>query len=234
VPRLIFVSDTHTMHGRLTQAIIAAKADILVHCGDFTGTGRLTEVGDFADWCAVLLKKGYVKRVVAIAGNHDLLFDETHPRTRRDWPTGPEMCRKRLRDAGVVYLRDSATMIEGLVFHGIPWTGRFYDWAFQIDSPEQDEEVFGGLRPGIDVLMTHGPPHGIRDLVPRGENTGSPALLRALDRARPQVNAFGHIHEGYGMTLMPNGALCINASTCTGDYKPTNPPIVLDLEPRAR
>jgi Icc-related predicted phosphoesterase len=226
--RLVFVSDTHTMQGQLTQAIIAAKADILVHCGDATGTGKISEVGDFSDWCEMLLRKSYVKHVVMIAGNHDLLFDHGHKVVRNDWPSGPESCRARLEDAGVVYLQDDEATVAGLRFYGVPWTPRFFDWAFQIDTPGQDEEIFGRVPENIDVLLTHGPARGIRDLVPRGELVGSPALLRALDRVRPRIHAFGHIHEGYGMTLR-NGTLCINASTCTGNYKPTNPPIVVDL-----
>lgn len=241
--RLAFISDTHTLHGRLTQPIIAAKADILVHSGDFTANDthkKSSEIGDFADWCMMILRKGYVKHVVAIAGNHDEWFDPTCPDTRkRGDPDIAERSRNRLRDAGIIYLQDSGYMIEGIAFWGSPWTGRFFDWAFQIDTAAQDEEIFGRIpsrtqaNVAIDVLVTHGPPYGIRDHVTRGqlgehtEHAGSPALREALDRVQPRIHAFGHIHEGYGMTIIPNGTLCINACSVG---KTMNPPIIVDLE----
>ena len=44
----------------------------------------------------------------------------------------------------------------------------------------------------------------------------------------PGFRIAGHIHEGYGATT--NGTTTfIQASTCTHDYKPTNPPILFDL-----
>lgn len=241
--RLAFISDTHTLHGRLTQPLIGAQADILVHSGDFTANEphlKTSQIGDFADWCAMILRKGYVKHVVAIAGNHDEWFDQTCPETRkRDDAQLTERSRNRLRDAGVVYLQDSGCVVGGVTFWGSPWTGRFFDWAFQIDTAVQDEEIFGRIpsrteaNVAIDVLVTHGPPYGVRDHVKRGpqgertEHAGSRALRDAIDRVAPRIHAFGHIHEGYGLTVMPNGTLCINACSVG---RPMNPPIVIELE----
>lgn len=250
--RLAFVSDTHALHGRLTSAIIEAHADILVHCGDFTANEparKLTEIGSFADWCEMLLRKKRVKHIVAIAGNHDEWFDPTCPETRKRGDENlPETCRNRFKNAGITYLQDSGDIVGGLVFWGTPWTGRFYDWAFQIDSPSQDEFHFGRIpervqwrhRDGhreearrIDVLVTHGPPYGIRDLARRGplglqtEHVGSPALLRTLDRVRPRICAFGHMHDHYGMTVLPSGIICLNAAIAS---RPLNRPIIIDLE----
>ncbi len=256
--RLAFISDTHTQHRHLTTAIIEAKADVLVHCGDFTANEpheKMDEISAFADWCEMLLRKGYVKHIVAIAGNHDEFFDPSCPDTRkRDDATISERCREKLKRAGVVYLQDSGQVVCGLVFWGTPWTGRFYDWAFQIDSRQQDADIFGSI-PGrteanvpIDVLVTHGPPYGVRDLVYRAEgrteHSGSPGLLAALDRVKPRVCAFGHIHYWHGMTVMPNGVICINAASAPASGDPymqrkrgqarrrLRDPIIVDLETR--
>jgi 23S rRNA (adenine2503-C2)-methyltransferase len=53
-------------------------------------------------------------------------------------------------------------------------------------------------------------------------------LVDAIARVRPRLHLFGHIHEGYGARLI-DGTLHVNASNCTAAYRPTNPPIVIDI-----
>jgi len=220
------------MHGQITTSIIEAKADILVHCGDFSSTGKDSEVRDFADWLGMLRRKDYVKHCVVIAGNHDMTFDNTCPNALRMYPHPEDRGRimAYVLNSGADYLEDDGITIEGVSFYGVPWTPRFFDWAFQIDSRGQDEDIFSKVPAGTHVLVTHGPPRGIMDHVSRGEDVGSIALRAAIDRVKPRIHAFGHIHETYGQKLLANGVLCVNASTCTGKYKPTNKPVVIDLE----
>ncbi|OOF97211.1 hypothetical protein ASPCADRAFT_514217 [Aspergillus carbonarius ITEM 5010] len=53
--------------------------------------------------------------------------------------------------------------------------------------------------PGVDIMVTHGPPYGILDqVVPGHVSVGCEHLYRAVKRARPRLHVFGHIHEGYG------------------------------------
>ncbi|KAL2797141.1 Metallo-dependent phosphatase-like protein [Aspergillus keveii] len=53
--------------------------------------------------------------------------------------------------------------------------------------------------PGVDILLTHGPPYGILDqVIGSRESVGCKHLYRAVERARPALHVFGHIHEGYG------------------------------------
>ena len=47
-------------------------------------------------------------------------------------------------------------------------------------------------------MLTHGPPHGILDEIFPGENVGCENLRRAVERCKPRIHAFGHIHEGWG------------------------------------
>lgn len=42
-----------------------------------------------------------------------------------------------------------------------------------------------------------GPPRGILDECRNG-SVGCPHILKALQRARPRLHCFGHIHDGYG------------------------------------
>lgn len=237
--KLAFISDTHMQHARLTQFVAPERPDVLVHCGDFTNICGLHEVLSFSEWCLMLLKKEYVGAVVVIAGNHDALFD---PKSQLSYRHGDPQTAERLcatfRLASVTYLQDSAAVVAGVKFYGSPWTKRFYDWGFQIDSEEQDRRIFGAVPEDTDVLLTHGPPLGVRDRCPRDggtfENVGSGALLEALKRAKPRVHAFGHIHETAGLSLMPWGTLCVNAASCmrSPDRVVVRPPVVIELPER--
>lgn len=46
----------------------------------------------------------------------------------------------------------------------------------------------------MDLLLTHGPPFGILDTNRKGEHSGSKALLNLVERVKPKVHIFGHIH----------------------------------------
>lgn len=53
----------------------------------------------------------------------------------------------------------------------------------------------------VDIVMTHGPPRGVLDEC-AGGNVGCPNLLRAMERVRPMLHCFGHIHEGHGVEIV--------------------------------
>ncbi len=81
----------------------------------------------------------------------------------------------------------------------------------------------------IDVLITHGPPYRILDKVISGERVGCVDLKQAVERIKPKLHIFGHIHESYGI-LEKEGTTYVNASLCNFNYRPINPPIVVDLK----
>jgi Icc-related predicted phosphoesterase len=84
-----------------------------------------------------------------------------------------------------------------------------------------------------DVLITHGPPSGILDLVNNWrqpfQNVGCELLRFHVERVKPALNVFGHIHEGYGVKQVDD-TLFVNASICNPSYNPINKPIVIDLK----
>ncbi len=47
-------------------------------------------------------------------------------------------------------------------------------------------------------MLTHGPPHKILDRTDMYEDVGCEHLLKAVQRCRPRLHCFGHIHEGWG------------------------------------
>merc|ERR1712137_542435 len=91
--RVVCISDTHGLHERrpINTEMSAGKdkppkygpidvppGDILIHAGDFTNTGLITEVEDFNHFLGKLPHK----HKIVIAGNHDLTLDaKSYPNT---------------------------------------------------------------------------------------------------------------------------------------------------------
>ena len=193
--RLVLISDTHGLHDRLE----IPDGDILIHAGDMSNVGEVDEIRDFADWFASCPHK----HKLIIAGNHDFLFESE-----------PAKARSLLRNC--VYLQDSESVIGGLRFYGSPYTPRFFDWAFNQDRGPVSAARWAKIPAGIDVLITHGPPFGILDRNHLGLFTGCRDLLDAVQRVRPRLHVFGHIHEGAGMqTHKSLGLTFVNASAFT-------------------
>jgi len=209
--RVVVISDTHLQHDRLSLP----EGDLLIHAGDFTSQGTAREVSRFVTW---LDKQPHPNKVI-IAGNHEFCA-ETVPRIFRG-----------LLSPGIHYLRDSGITLCGLSIWGSPYTPIFCDWAFNA-GPETIEKSWRKIPKNLDVLITHGPPHGILDLVLRGENVGCPILREAVRKKKPRYHLFGHIHEGRGQHF-EDGTLFINASSLDGHYRGPFDPIVLDIEPGA-
>ncbi|QYO65656.1 metallophosphatase domain-containing protein [Leptolyngbya sp. 7M] len=213
--RIVCISDTHNCN----EQINVPEGDLLIHSGDATITGTTEEIRNFTRWFAGLPHKNKI----FVAGNHDWLF-EREPRSAR-----------QLLDASIIYLQDSAVTINGFHIYGSPWQPRFYDWAFNLMRGPELAKKWAMIPEDIDILITHGPPHGILDEVPRQwgiENTGCEELGKRVDKiasgGRLKLHIFGHIHCGYG-TYEKFGVKFINASTCDEQYKPTQPAIVIDI-----
>jgi Icc-related predicted phosphoesterase len=79
-----------------------------------------------------------------------------------------------------------------------------------------------------DVLITHGPPMGIRDLCANGERVGCEDLLQAIISIKPRIHAFGHIHEGQGTTRVDK-TIFVNACCLDERYNPAHDPIDVGL-----
>lgn len=210
MPKIVLISDTHNLHSKIT----IPECDILIHAGDATGRGTLQEVSSFLYW----LSQQPAKHKVAIAGNHDWLFD-------RD----PFMARNLLSQySDIIMLNDELKEVMGLKIYGSPVTPRFFDWAFNADEDDL-YETWSKIPDGIDILVTHGPPKGVLDITQDGDSVGCPILAaEIMYRIKPKYHIFGHIHEGYGQQKI-EGITYINASTCNRKYQPVNPPIILDI-----
>ena len=210
--RLVILSDTHGFH----RAIPAVPdGDVLIHAGDLTRRGSLDELPEFFEW---LDAHPHPVKLV-IAGNHDWAFERQSARAESMVPPG------------VTYLRDSGITVDGVKFWGSPWQPWFLDWAFNLQRGAEIAAKWALIPDDVDVLITHGPPHGILDVVdrPPGKHVGCEALReRIATLPKLRLHAFGHVHEGYG-TFEEDGHRFANASICNLEYAPVNAPLVVDL-----
>ena len=216
MPRIVCISDTHNQNGKLN----IPDGDILIHAGDALMAGNHIELVRFNSWFSALKHK--VK--IFVAGNHDRIFEDSPAEA------------KALLDDSIIYLQDESVEVCGLKFYGSPWTPIFYDWAFNLERGEEMAKRWRQIPDDTDILITHGPPRGINDVV-RGENgtirnEGCDELLERINELkllrRLKLHVFGHIHEGYGI-INRDEVVFVNASICKENYKPVNNPIVLDL-----
>lgn len=66
--------------------------------------------------------------------------------------------------------------------------------------------------------MTHGPAYGLLDLTSRNERAGCSKVAEAVQRCKPKLHCFGHIHEAYGARLVSlngDGAHETKETTCS-------------------
>ena len=208
--RVVCISDTHLAHQEGDLKI--PEGDLLIHAGDGTFEGKPPELRDFLEWLSRLPHR----RKVLIAGNHDWFF-QMHPALARS-----------LVPAGIDYLEDSEVKVDGLRIYGSPWQPEFLNWAFNLPRGRRLREKWNRIPRGIDILVTHGPPAGILDLTPHGEHVGCEDLRDAVERVKPRLHVFGHIHHGYGAQEVGRTRF-VNASVCDESYVPSNPAVVVDL-----
>ncbi len=206
--RIVCISDTHGFHHQLELP----DGDILIHAGDFSKQGTPEEIHSFLTW---FNEQAFTHKIF-IAGNHDFLAETDPIRFREMIPSG------------LIYLENDGIELEGQYFWGSPITPWFFDWAFNRHRGEEIQPYWEAIPPETSVLITHGPPYGIRDLNVQGQLTGCGDLNRRIWQVRPSLHLFGHIHEAYGITDI-DGIRFVNAAMLDVDYQEFRQPIVLEL-----
>jgi predicted phosphohydrolase len=208
--RIVCISDTHLAHER--AKIKVPDGNILIHAGDGTYEGSVREITDFSRW----LSHFHHKHKILIAGNHDWLFEKD-----------PGLARAILSPS-ITYLQDSAIQIRDLKIYGSPWQPEFLNWAFNLPRGHRLREKWNRIPRDTDILVTHGPPAGILDQTPDGEHVGCKDLREVVERIKPKLHIFGHVHHGYGLKDL-GGTKFVNASVCDEAYEPNHMPLVVDL-----
>ncbi|TFK54752.1 Metallo-dependent phosphatase [Heliocybe sulcata] len=215
--RFVCISDTHS------HFFPVPDGDVLLHSGDLTETGTLRNFEVTMDW----LRKLPHHNKIIIAGNHDLtLHRGWYGQNYSRWHGPHKQDEEKIMDlvkgeeahkAGIVYLEDEEydfqAKEDGRVWsvYGSPgqWSPWFYDWAFNYNPGAEAERLLAKF-PKTDILLTkdtdsysltHGPPHNVLDSTLAGDHVGCPTLAAHMQKLRPRIHLFGHIHEGHGAEL---------------------------------
>jgi len=219
--RITFISDTHTKHEKLNGFLDGG--DMLIHAGDLTGRGYITEIENFMKWYDKI--NNYDTKIF-IAGNHDFGFQDDNQKLR-GLLTGYKTI-DYLEDELMMVGEDYDTMIK---IWGTPWQPEFHNWAFNLPRGEKLKEKWDMIPMNTDILITHGPPLGKLDYVRYpNENVGCEELMKRVEEVKPKIHVFGHIHEGYGYVFDGNTHY-INAAVLNGRYEFRNKPVTVDWDP---
>lgn len=196
--RFICISDTHGGRFRVPEG------DVLLHAGDLTRRGKLSELRSTVEWLASL-RHPYK---IIIAGNHDRALDSNTPvktlKQSRELDHAAALnllTSSQARASNIHYLNcetfqiPSADGRKSWKVYGSPWTPWFRGLSFNYKE-DMAQEIVGSIPPDADIVMTHGPPHGVLDLTRKeGVHAGCPTLLSRIAELKPRLHVFGHIHE---------------------------------------
>jgi predicted phosphohydrolase len=233
VGKSVLVRAAADLHGALPEI---ERCDLVLIAGDIVPVQLQTDLAGSRDWLRGPFREWLeampAGEVISIAGNHDLWALEVG--------AGRHRC---LFEIPWVYLRDASHLTDsGLSVYGTPWHPQFGPWAFGA-SDDRLEAIFGDIPGSTDVLITHTPPFGILDQAPGynrlGEIVGYPhrgarALNTAIERVRPQLTVFGHIHEAGGKQEYlrpddPGSGILANVAITDRDFRPVGEPAQFTL-----
>lgn len=173
--KIVATSDTHGTQPTLPDG------DLLIHCGDACNHGTMRELEGFVEWYSSQPHK----YKIFVPGNHDIAVEQNYA-----------YLIEIMKSKGVTLLADREVDIEGVKIFGCPWTPEFFDWAF-MKTRKKLEQYWSLCDSHPDILISHGPPYGILDVVD-DENVGCAGLRRFVMRRRPKHHFFGHIHCSKG------------------------------------
>ncbi|EFQ98103.1 metallophosphoesterase domain-containing protein 2 [Nannizzia gypsea CBS 118893] len=210
--RFLILSDTHATDYTPPDQ----HADVALHCSDLTQESKIDEFRATIG----LLKGLNAPLKLVIAGNHDFTLDVPMFREKvaeMAGPVDPELVKsvygdygearrllKEAREHGIILLDEGLYTFDlangsSLTIYASPFTPSEGGWGFQY-SPRQGHGF--DIEDRVDIVMTHGPPHGVMDRPYSSSRVGCPDLFKAVFQARPKLHCFGHIHEEWGAKLV--------------------------------
>lgn len=204
---LCLISDTH----QCEREADIPPADILIHAGDFTMFSKsLAAIENFNEW----LDSVPCRHKLVVPGNHEF-FLEADPSRRSLLSNATVLINERIE-------------IDGLRIWGSPAT-MLFSGAFGLSKAADRRGLYATIPKDTDILISHGPPYGILDCSPDSDHhAGCPELLEAVQRIKPKLHVFGHIHGSHG-TIEQGGTLFANAALLGPEGDLAHQPIVIRM-----
>ena len=196
--RILHISDTHGFHLQFPYERFEG-IDLVICSGDCSNdripSYNMMEVENFIEW----YKEVPVTNKIYVAGNHDTSIEARFIK------------KHDFEKAGIIYLENDGIEIEGWKIWGSPYTPMFCDWSF-MRARDKINRIWEHIPDDVNILITHGPPKGIRDLsIDRSgklENCGDSALRKRVEKLKNlHLHCFGHIHD---VDYIPNAGISIN------------------------
>lgn len=188
---ILHISDTHGFHNQFAESTWEG-VDVVVHSGDCSNYYDVlrneAEVYNFINW----YERVPVKYKIYVAGNHDTSIERKR------------ITKKDFEERGIIYLENDFVNIDNIKFYGSPITPTFGTWAF-MKARDKMHEVWQAIPEDTSVIISHGPPKGIRDLSfdrhGQLEFCGDLALMKRCLNLRGMLKlvCFGHIHDMEGV-----------------------------------
>ncbi|KAF2757856.1 Metallo-dependent phosphatase [Pseudovirgaria hyperparasitica] len=201
--RFVCISDTHNQTPKLPAG------DVLIHAGDLTNQGSLSELQKTVAW----LEKANFEAKIVVAGNHDITLDspfyqEHGAYFHNQQPQDPLACQELLKSSPTItylqhetrdiYLSSPTGPQTVFTVFGSPYSPAQGSWGFQYNK-DRAATIWDAIPLNASVVVTHAPPFGHCDYSAGGRSKGCEALRKALWRVRPMLSVCGHTHEGRGI-----------------------------------
>lgn len=231
--RIVATSD---LHGDLPNI---NPCDLLIVAGDVCPINgpwalRAHEPGAQRNWVRDKFipwtEEQPAKRVVWIGGNHD--FGVEMPGARRAFD--------EISPKWVHFLQDEAIEFMDNTIWGCPWCPNLKTWAYYA-SDRAWEAIAEDIPTDIDILVLHSPPRALKTIALCGGHPewASPHIYNAIvNRIKPKLVVFGHLHEGYGWMTIGDasngldkpGITFANVARMNDEYEPVNEPMEFTLD----
>ncbi len=211
IMKIVMISDVHN----LWDKIVIPECDLLISAGDYSSRGHRDVVEGFHTW----MSRTPAKYKISVQGNHELWVE-------KNFNEAKDLVYSI--DPSIHFIQEGRVEIEDKVIWGSAITPTFFNWAWNRNRGEQIRKHWDLIPDDTNILITHGQPYGILDVI-KGDNVGCEELLAKVNKLdNLELHVFGHIHYSSGERKIGNTHY-VNASICGENYKVKNPIRVIEL-----
>jgi len=175
--RFMLISDIHGSVGAAKSAGKEARkrdVDAILVAGDITHFGTPED--------ADRIFSALSGTIIAVPGNCD----------------PPDIVRSMERNS-VMDVHGKRSELNGICFAGLGASNPLPFSTLFTYSEENILLILDSVAADCDVLITHTPPAGILDRTMFGHSGGSESIRAVVEKYRPALHVFGHIHESPGV-----------------------------------